>query len=239
MHIEKEIIGKQVMCRMEMIHVRVVDECREMLEDIAQAMEEGAQVAFLGASARSLKSLLEARPKNADMPSAEPGVDGAAASVSLAVLTDDMLPDTADEDARYFLLKPIDPVTLRRYVRLGARERQGDALRKQVEALCFKLGIPGNIQGFEYICEAVLMVVRRPELIGRITKELYPSIAARYGTTDSKVERSIRHAIARLWQRGYTGRINELFGFVVCEQARRMPNGEFIALLASRYRGMA
>lgn len=108
----------------------------------------------------------------------------------------------------------------------------------RVDALIVRVGIPPHIQGYRYLCDAVNMVIRRPVLINRITRELYPAVADRYGggVTPSKVERSIRHAVTVLWNRGQLDRINRLFGYEVCRPESKPTNGEFIALLAGACR---
>ena len=80
------------------------------------------------------------------------------------------------------------------------------------------------------------MVIEDIELLGAVTKELYPSIAEKYGTTSSRVERAIRHAIEVAWSRGRIETINKLFGYTVHEQKGKPTNGEFIAMVADKLR---
>ena len=96
------------------------------------------------------------------------------------------------------------------------------------------VGIPAHIKGYHYLREAIRMVFFRPELIGSITKELYPGIARRFDTTPSKVERAIRHAIEVGWTRGKIENINSIFGFRIYGKNDKPTNGEFIALIADR-----
>ncbi|MBQ8506661.1 MAG: sporulation initiation factor Spo0A C-terminal domain-containing protein [Clostridia bacterium] len=96
--------------------------------------------------------------------------------------------------------------------------------------------IPAHIKGYQYLREAVRMVIENPDLMGRITKELYPGIAHRFGTTSSKVERAIRHAIEVAWNRGRIEALDEAFGRNVCSLDDKPTNGEFIALVSDRLR---
>ena len=96
--------------------------------------------------------------------------------------------------------------------------------------------IPAHIKGYQYLREAVKMVIDNPDLMGRITKELYPGIAHRFGTTSSKVERAIRHAIEVAWNRGRIEALDEAFGRNVCSLDDKPTNGEFIALVSDRLR---
>jgi len=95
---------------------------------------------------------------------------------------------------------------------------------------------PAHIKGYQYLREAVKMVIDNPDLMGRITKELYPGIARKFGTTSSKVERAIRHAIEVAWNRGRIEALDEAFGRNVCSLDDKPTNGEFIALVSDRLR---
>ena len=144
-----------------------------------------------------------------------------------------------DKDAQYYVVCPVQyDEVCRRFIKEqqdgSAKQREDKALRSLIDALCIKVGIPIHIQGYAYICEAVQMVVYKPDIINRITKDLYPGIADRFETSSSKVERSIRHAVSVLWQRGRVDAINQVFGFTVCAHEKKLTNGEFIALLANR-----
>lgn len=139
-----------------------------------------------------------------------------------------------DPNSQYFAVKPLDFEALKQYVTPdGAPNAEAKALRKRIESVCLKIGIPAHIQGYQYICEAVYIVCYKPEAINRITKELYPTIAKQFGMTTSKVERSMRHAVSTVWKRDRVGSINELFGFEVCHRSEKLTNGEFIALLVN------
>ncbi len=105
-----------------------------------------------------------------------------------------------------------------------------------VTNIIHEIGIPAHIKGYHYLREAIMMVVNRVELLGCVTKELYPTIARKHGTTPSRVERAIRHAIEVAWSRGNVEVINGLFGHTVNRERGKPTNSEFIAMVADRLR---
>ena len=102
------------------------------------------------------------------------------------------------------------------------------------EIIQHTVGIPAHIKGYQYLRCAIKMVMEERRLINRITKELYPKVAAAFDTSDTKVERAIRHAIEVAWTRGRIENINQLFGFQVYTKNDKPTNGEFIALVADK-----
>ena len=96
------------------------------------------------------------------------------------------------------------------------------------------VGIPAHIKGYQFLREAIKMAIDSPEIINSITKKLYPSIAQKFDTSSSKVERAIRHAIEVAWKRGKIENINSLFGIKVYSDNEKPTNGEFIALVADK-----
>lgn len=137
-------------------------------------------------------------------------------------------------DAYCYVLVPVRQETLTRFIRNSGRQEEparNEGRRNAIIRLCLRIGIPAQIQGFQYIVEAVDMLQDRPQLIHRITQGLYPGIAERHQTNASKVERSIRHAVGIAWDRDQYTVINELYGFTVCHKDKKPSNSEFIALL--------
>lgn len=110
------------------------------------------------------------------------------------------------------------------------------SLDNDVTTIIHEIGIPAHIKGYRYLREAILMVVGRVELLGSVTKELYPSIARNHATTSSRVERAIRHAIEVAWSRGNVEVINGLFGHTVNRERGKPTNSEFIAMVADKLR---
>lgn len=152
----------------------------------------------------------------------------------------------AELGASYFVLKPFDLEVLADRIRqvagtasyahrpyANARDRN---LELEVTHLLHQIGIPAHIKGYLYLREAITRVVERIELLGAVTKELYPAIAAQYDTTPSRVERAIRHAIEVAWNRGNIELVNRLFGHTVNADRGKPTNSEFIAMVADRLR---
>ena len=109
-------------------------------------------------------------------------------------------------------------------------------LEVEITSIIHEIGVPAHIKGYMYLREAITMVVNDMELLSAITKELYPSIAKKYNTTASRVERAIRHAIEVAWGRGQVEAINKLFGYTVHNEKGKPTNSEFIAIIADKLR---
>ena len=106
----------------------------------------------------------------------------------------------------------------------------------EITSIIHEIGVPAHIKGYMYLREAITMVVNDMELLSAITKELYPSIAKKYNTTASRVERAIRHAIEVAWGRGQIDAINKIFGHTIHNDKGKPTNSEFIAMVADKLR---
>ncbi len=111
---------------------------------------------------------------------------------------------------------------------------QNRNLDEKISNIFITVGIPAHIKGYQFLREAIKMAVDNPEIVNSITKKLYPSIAERFETSASKVERAIRHAIEVAWNRGKIENINSVFGLQVYGTNEKPTNGEFIALVADK-----
>lgn len=109
-------------------------------------------------------------------------------------------------------------------------------LETQVTQVIHEIGVPAHIKGYQYLRDAIIMVINDMDILNSITKQLYPSIAKQYNTTPSRVERAIRHAIEVAWSRGKMDTIDMLFGYTVNNGKGKPTNSEFIALIADRLR---
>lgn len=107
---------------------------------------------------------------------------------------------------------------------------------REITQIMLGLGIPANIKGYQYLREGILLSMDDMEMVNYITKMLYPSIAKRYNTTSSRVERSIRHAIDVAWNRGTIGNMDKIFGYPVYFKKEKPTNSEFIAFVADTLR---
>ena len=116
--------------------------------------------------------------------------------------------------------------------------KQNTAYRLEiiVTNIIHEIGVPAHIKGYQYLRDAIILVVKDIDIINSITKQLYPAIAQLYHTTPSRVERAIRHAIEVAWDRGKTDTIEELFGYVITNGKAKPTNSEFIALIADKIR---
>lgn len=136
-----------------------------------------------------------------------------------------------------------DVETKRRSVSTQVVQREAAAtsrgpidLETEITSIIHEIGVPAHIKGYMYLREAITMVVNDMELLSAVTKELYPSIAKKYNTTASRVERAIRHAIEVAWGRGQVDAINKLFGYTVHNEKGKPTNSEFIAIIADKLR---
>lgn len=116
----------------------------------------------------------------------------------------------------------------------GYARPKSKGLDEKITNIFITVGIPAHIKGYQFLREAIKMAIESPEIINSITKKLYPSIASKFETSASKVERAIRHAIEVAWNRGKIENINNLFGIRVYGNNEKPTNGEFIALVADK-----
>lgn len=158
-----------------------------------------------------------------------------------------------DMGADYFILKPFDLDTLANRLRQLAdvpvaqsnnRVSKGYAepaprirnMDLEVTNIIHQMGVPAHIKGYQYLRDAILLVIEEVNLLGAVTKELYPMIAEKYETTPSRVERAIRHAIELAWDRGNVDMMNKFFGYTINVQRGKPTNSEFIAMVADKLR---
>lgn len=118
---------------------------------------------------------------------------------------------------------------------VGEKREKRD-LEKDVTDMIHEIGVPAHIKGYQYLREAIMMSVEDVEMLGSITKILYPTIAKKYQTTPSRVERAIRHAIEVAWSRGRMETLDALFGYTINTGKGKPTNSEFIALIADKIR---
>lgn len=157
----------------------------------------------------------------------------------------------------YFILKPFDLEILGKRIRSLTQDESvvpatmssstnsvtnaGSRvnLSAEVTSMMHQIGIPAHVKGYQYIRDAILMVVEDVSLLGAVTKELYPAIAKKYDTAPSRVERGIRHAIELAWERGHTETLKRIFGYSMNIERQKPTNSEFVALLADKLRVMS
>ena len=162
--------------------------------------------------------------------------------------------------AEYYAIKPIDIEVLLGRIKdiknftpseikktyASTREIRGQFIeiskkdQENLEALVtnviHEVGVPAHINGYQYLREAIMMVVNNIDIINQITKQLYPDIAVKYHTTPSRVERAIRHAIEVAWGRGQSDTVDNIFGYTISAAKGKPTNSEFIAMIADKLR---
>ena len=111
---------------------------------------------------------------------------------------------------------------------------RGRSLESTVTAIIHEIGVPAHIKGYQYLREAIMIAVEDMDVINAVTKVLYPEVAKRFGTTASRVERAIRHAIEVAWDRGDLETLQKYFGYTVSNAKGKPTNSEFIAMIADR-----
>ena len=166
--------------------------------------------------------------------------------VATGIPNDTIIEKALQDGASYYLAKPFSVATAMERFRelvkdkpflgkdLAVNKRKPITVEEKISEIFISIGIPPHIKGYGYLREGIKMTIERPYIINSVTKELYPSIAKKFGTTASKVERAIRHAIEVAWNRGRIDSINAIFGARIYLGAEKPTNSEFIALVADK-----
>jgi len=156
----------------------------------------------------------------------------------------EVIREVSEYGVNYYILKPFDLENLKSRIFDITNKKENNKnidfynsnLQVSITKMLHELGIPSHIKGYQYIREAVGIIFEKPEVIGGITKELYPELANKYNTTVSRVERAIRHAIEVSWNRGNLDFMEEIFGFSVDIDKAKPTNSEFMVTIADKLR---
>ncbi len=159
-----------------------------------------------------------------------------------AINNEVLFSECMEEGAAYCMLKPVDERLLAE--RIKKLQKRGDSvlgrdnldLEAQITKIIHQIGVPAHIKGYQYLRTAILMAVEDAGVINAVTKVLYPTVAKKYKTTASRVERAIRHAIEVAWDRGDVDVLNSFFGYTVQNSRGKPTNSEFIAMIADNLR---
>lgn len=184
--------------------------------------------------------------------------DGGYGEIQVIMLTafgqEDVMKQAVNYGASYFMLKPFEFDQLVQKILHCAGQQVEVEKRKSIlqtnsstkldqrqldttiTSIIKEIGVPAHIKGYAYLREAIQMVFHNIDLLGSVTKILYPEIAKKFNTTPSRVERAIRHAIEVAWNRGSYESISELFGYTVHHMKSKPTNSEFIAMIADKIR---
>lgn len=243
---------------MEKIKLLMADDNHAVLAQLSDFFSKKADIEIVGCAhdgAEALAMIEKTAPDILLLDIIMPRLDGFAVLEALAgagpraimvtgLAGDEFIGRAMRLGASYYMVKPVDAQVLYARVKEIAGMR-GETLAEprtppmrsrdeQVTGLFLSIGIPAHIKGYQYLREAVRMVLEDRDLLGRITKELYPGIARHFGTSASKVERAMRHAIEVAWSRGRLENVNRLYGYKVFSAEDKPTNGEFIALVADK-----
>ena len=152
--------------------------------------------------------------------------------------------------AAYYFLKPFDadymadrirsicsdaPASAQLHAARPMNPAQSD-LEVLVTEIIHQIGVPAHIKGYHYLRESIMLAVENPDIINSVTKQLYPSVAVKFETTSSRVERAIRHAIEVAWDRGDVDTLNSYFGYTIHNGRGKPTNSEFIAMISDKLR---
>ena len=155
----------------------------------------------------------------------------------------EVIRNVSEYGVNYYILKPFDLPDLEKRILdiFKAVSKKGinlahNNLEISITRMLHELGMPAHIKGYQYIRDGIIMIYNNPDIIGGITKELYPDVASKYNTTVSRVERAIRHAIEVSWNRGNWDLMEEIFGHSVDIDKAKPTNSEFIVTIADKLR---
>ncbi|WP_142827856.1 sporulation transcription factor Spo0A [Planococcus soli] len=155
-----------------------------------------------------------------------------------------IMSQAAEYGASYFIMKPFEADRLAVQINHIMNSRTGMSgqankltTEDRITNMVKDIGIPPHLKGYNYLKEAVLLVLEQPDILNKVTKVLYPGIAAKFDTTSTRVERSIRHAIEQVWNRHETvDHISKIFGYSAAHLESKPTNSEFIAMVADSLR---
>ena len=145
--------------------------------------------------------------------------------------------------ADYYFLKPFDAAAISRRIQSLCGDHPAAPVRKgasnlemEITEIIHQIGVPAHIKGYQYLRDAILMAIEDDSIINAVTKRLYPAVAKKHGTTSSRVERAIRHAIEVAWDRGDVDTLTAYFGYTIHNERGKPTNSEFIAMISDKFR---
>lgn len=245
------------------IKVLIAEENKELREMMAQSIESEAGFELTAKTSDGGEAIEKIRALNPDVVVVStmlPTVDGLgvvqaiksaelkkAPMVFLTSLTSGgaLAEVSAALGVTYFMVKPFRTETLIERIKMFAGvngiNRRSDlpaasqeSIELMVTSIIHEIGVPAHIKGYHYLREAIILAVNDLNIINAITKELYPTVARKFKTTPSRVERAIRHAIETAWNRGDLDTLNKFFGYTVSNTKGKPTNSEFVAMIADK-----
>ena len=242
------------------IRIFIADADKGLLNDLCTGLHANVGIEIAGTALDGREAYQALMHTEADLVLIDyllPEIDGVAvirqlqesgrkvgAIITSAFFSDDLLSEVNALGINHVVRKPFDMnALLTRILQWGltrgaAEPNTGNdpelMLEMRVTDVIHQVGVPAHIKGYQYLREAIMMAVHDMDTVGAITKILYPSIAKKYHTTSSRVERAIRHAIEVAWDRGDLETLQKYFGYTVSNSKGKPTNSEFIAMIADR-----
>lgn len=243
-----------------MIRVFLIDESEEFRNQLAEAFQQEGDMEVIGGASSGNAAIAKISLNKPDvilLSSVLPEIDGVGVAQEIQKLfgaesptvimyssfnIDAVMSQAVKAGVVYCFQKPFSVKIAAERIRgilsrpeePAAEKFCGERLEVAVTNIIHEVGIPAHIKGYHYVREAIVMAVNDLDSINAITKILYPSIAKKFSTTPSRVERAIRHAIETAWSRGDVDVLNKLFGYTVSNDKGKPTNSEFIAMIADR-----
>ncbi len=238
--------------------VFIADSAEEFCAALTAALQEAEGFQVVGTAndgETALRRISECKPQVLVLDLMLPKRDGISILKSLSALdkkpvtlvtsgfvTEYVANSAVSLGARYLMMKPCDMAVLVERLEeirggqntLPLRRSNKTGIETMVTGIIHEIGVPAHIKGYQYLREAIIIAVNDMDVINAITKVLYPQVAKTYGTTPSRVERAIRHAIEVAWDRGDLDTLQKFFGYTVSNTKGKPTNSEFIALIADK-----
>lgn len=248
------------------IKLLIADDNKEFCQLVKEFLKNESDLEILGTANDGLEALKKTNQLKPDVLILDlimPNLDGLGVIERLAskpdkpkiivlsaVGQDKITQKATNLGADYYIVKPFDLNILVDRIRginmesveLGKpnatinSQDKSKKLKIEITNVIHEIGVPAHIKGYFYLREAIYMVINDVELLSAVTKVLYPTIAEKFNTTSSRVERAIRHAIEVAWNRGCVETLNNLFGYTIPREKGKPTNSEFIAMIADKLR---
>ncbi len=248
---------------MEKMKLMVVDDNKEFCKLVRDYSQMQNDIEFVGAAYDGLSALELIKDKKPDvviLDNVMPQLDGIGVLVHLqnipvknrpkvvtvtACPTDEFMANAYKLGVNYAMSRKIDINEMLDRCRMVLKSTPAEAkleklsaedIESKVTEMIHEVGVPAHIKGYSYLRVAIMLVLEDAQLIESITKMLYPTVAKKFGTSASRVERAIRHAIEVAWNRGDTDTLNSIFGFTINQSKGKPTNSEFIAMISDKLR---
>ena len=263
MFINKTKTYRRIFTKMDKIKLMVVDDNKEFCKLVRDYVQIQDDIEFVGAAFDGISALEIIKSKKPDvilLDNVMPELDGLGVLNHLknfpaeerpkvitvtACPTNEFMNNAYKLGVNYAMSRKIDINDMLDRCRMVVRNTPAKAtyttitaedMERKVTEMIHEVGVPAHIKGYSYLRVAIMMVMEDGQLIESITKLLYPTVAKKFNTSSSRVERAIRHAIEVAWNRGDTDTLNNIFGFTINQAKGKPTNSEFIAMISDKLR---